>query len=602
MELVYGLVPLALLVVAAVAIKLFGDWFDRRRARRRAAEAGETGDAVPHKPRGTSADAALPGAGARDDAPGIDVEAVAASRLARIRAARNENSAPYEPYDAPDAPDTSDAPAAPAAPAVPAPQPAAAQGEESVTAVLRRQVPLRDEPPRSWLGGLPMMPEDVEWPRGVSEENPDAGEIPLHFLAQIACEDLPADLWGGLGPRTGWLLFFINPNDGTAEGEGMRRVLYTTELGTERQPPFDCGPVHDKVYTGGSYNWLAAEDVPAFWRRWPVDIVAMPNALTLHEEDGSTWKTASPDNLSDILYADVPYSKTKFSNPMPRLRPLTFGQARDSVEALAQSLRYKVRAPVDDAARELLLADGGHARLMADLEANRERLAAMPPEELEPQQVRRIAFLEAAIPEYAAMDAEAVLSSIEARHAEWLVWREKIAGGCDQIAAMLAKSGADAPLSDDYWRQLQATFAGKHFDHLELRHSRFRDRDFPVSLMSPRETIELKLPKGMDQIAIEYYLDPAHRDQLPADWAASQEPAWRALYNNRPHRMGGYHDGLQSEPIEDPAFGQMLLMQIATDDAMDWCWGDGGVYFFWIRPEHLEACDFSGVEVWLECH
>jgi len=65
--------------------------------------------------------------------------------------------------------------------------------------------------------------------------------------------------------------------------------------------------------------------------------------------------------------------------------------------------------------------------------------------------------------------------------------------------------------------------------------------------------------------------------------------------------MSGYHNGLQSEPIEDPGFSQMLLMQIATDDAMDWCWDDGGVYFFWIRPEHLEARDFSGVEVWLEC-
>jgi hypothetical protein len=524
--------------------------------------------------------------------PGLRGGSTPGDRLKRIRAAHDGDSAPYVPPP-------SATVRSPAAAVPPAPQ---ARRSESVTAVLRRQVPLRDAPPRSWLGGLPMMPDGIEWPRGVSEENPQAGEVPLHFLAQIACEDLPADLWGGLGPRTGWLLFFINANDGTAEGEGMRRVLYTTERGTERQPPFDCGPVHDKVYTGGSYNWLEKDDVPSFWRRWPVDIVTMPNALTLHEEDGSTWKTASPDNLSDILYADVPYSKTEFAGPMPRLRPLTFGQARDAVVALAQSLRYKVRAPVDDAARDLLLADGGHARLMADLDANRERLAALPPEGLEPQQVRRIAFLDAAIPEFAAMDAEGVLTSIADRHEEWLAWRETIAGGCDQIAAMLAKSDTAAPLTEDYWQQLQASFAGKHFDHLELRHSRFRDGDFPVSLMSPRDMIELKLPKGMDQIAIEYYLDPARRDQLPADWAASQEPAWRALYNNRPHRMGGYHDALQSEPIEDPAFGQMLLMQIATDDAMDWCWGDGGVYFFWIRPEHLEACDFSGVEVWLECH
>jgi hypothetical protein len=588
MELVYGFMPLALLAVAALAIKLFCDWFDKRSARQQMPRAYKTSDAPP---RANTAKTDRPAPIDEAAAPKTAGFPIAASRLARIRAGHHEDSASSLPPVAP---------VAPAAPSI-AKQPCPPQ-RESITAVLRRQVPVRDEPPRSWLGGLPVMPDDIEWPRGVSYENPEAGEVPLHFLAQIACEDLPADLWGGLGPRTGWLLFFINPNDGTAEGEGMRRVLYTTELGSERQPPFDCGPVCDKVYTGGSYSWLAADNVPAFWRRWPIDIVTMPNALTLHEEEGSTWKTASPDNLSDILYADVPYSKTEFASPMPRLRPLTFGQARDAVEALAQSLRYKVQAPVDDAARDLLVADGGHARLLNDLETNRERLSALPQGGLEPPQLRRIAFLEAAIPEFAAMDAEGMLASIADRHDEWLAWRDKIAGGCDQIAAMLAKSDAAAPLTDDYWQQLQATFAGKHFDYLELRHSRFRDGDFPVSLMSPRETIELKLPQGMDQIAIEYYLDPARRDQLPADWAASQEPGWRTLYNNRPHRMGGYHDGLQSEPIEDPAFGQILLLQIASDDAMDWCWGDGGVYFFWIRPEHLAACDFSGVEVWLECH
>lgn len=595
MELVYGFVPLALLAVAALAIRLISGRRDKRHAETLAAEAEDAGDGAPAMPPPNTAKTAQSDAVEQDAASDTGTDLLPARRLARIRAAHDEDSTPYV------------APTPPAPPTMPIPPPAAEQSraprEEIVTAVLRRQVPVRDGPPRSWLGGLPMMPEGMEWPRGIDAENPAQGEIPLHFLAQIACEDLPADLWGGLGPRTGWLLFFINPNNATADTEGSRRVLWTTELGSERQPPFDCGPVHDKIYTGGSYNWLAVDDIPAFWRRWPVDIVKMPNALTVHEEEGSsTRKTASPENLAEILYADVPLSKTEFSAPMPRLRPLTFGQARASVEAMARSLRFDVRPPIDDKARELLLAEGGHTNLLADLETNRERLAAMPTENLEPQQARRIAFLEAAIPEFAAMDAAGVIASIESRHEQWLAWREKIAKGCDQIATMLAKSAADTLLSEDHWQQLQATFVGTAFDHMELRHSHYRDGPFPVSLMSPHETIELKLPEGMNQIAIEYYLDPARRDLLPMDWAASQEPAWRALYNNRPHRMGGYHDGLQSEPIEDPNFGQMLLMQIATDDAMDWCWGDGGVYFFWIRPEHLEARDFSGVEVWMECH
>lgn len=595
MELSSDYTSLMLLVSALVIIVQLVRGVAKRRGESRAAEAEAQVDAqaLPRQV-GFTAEAT--------PEPDVRGAPTPANRLARIRAEHDGDSAPHVPPQLPQTnPPVASIPPAPQAPSPVSEHQHAPRGE-SVTAVLRRQVPVRDEPPRSWLGGLPMMPESVEWPRGVSYENPEAGEVPLHFLAQIACEDLPADLWGGLGPRTGWLLFFINPNDGTAEGEGMRRVLYTTELGTERQPPFDCGPVCDKVYTGGTYSWLAADDVPAFWRRWPIDIVTMPNALTMHEENGSTWKTASPNNLSDILYADVPYSKTEFASPMPRLRPLTFGQARDAVEALARRLRAKTEPPVEDAARKLLLSEGGHARLIAELVANRERFAAMAPEVIVPQQVQRIAFLDAVIPELAAMDSKGVLTHIESVHEQWLAWRETIAKGCDQIAAMLARSDADTVLSQDHWEQLEATFAGKHFDHLKLYYHKFRDDAFPVSVARQRDSIELKPAQGFGAIAIEYYLDPARRHLLPSGWAATQEPGWRTLYINRPHRMGGYHDGVQSEPIKDPAFGQMLLLQIATDNAMDWCWGDGGSYFFWIRPEHLEACDFSGVEVWLECH
>jgi hypothetical protein len=54
-----------------------------------------------------------------------------------------------------------------------------------VSVILRRQVPVRyDEPVRPWLGGPPMMPEQIGWPR-------DAEGAPLRFPAQIACADLP---------------------------------------------------------------------------------------------------------------------------------------------------------------------------------------------------------------------------------------------------------------------------------------------------------------------------------------------------------------------------------------------------------------------------
>ncbi|MCB1021861.1 MAG: DUF1963 domain-containing protein, partial [Acidobacteria bacterium] len=86
------------------------------------------------------------------------------------------------------------------APAAPTEAPMRVQPDETgvvetVSVVLRRQIPPRfDEPPRSWLGGLPRMPDRIAWPRSVSSADPKKGERPLRFVAQIACEDLPREL------------------------------------------------------------------------------------------------------------------------------------------------------------------------------------------------------------------------------------------------------------------------------------------------------------------------------------------------------------------------------------------------------------------------
>src|SRR5689334_18056536 len=83
----------------------------------------------------------------------------------------------------------------------------------------------------------------------------------------LAGADLPAELWGGLGPRQGWLLLFIDPNQGAPEGPDALRILHVDALGSERQPPTDLGPVHDGVYSGFDYDYCrTADEVPRRWR------------------------------------------------------------------------------------------------------------------------------------------------------------------------------------------------------------------------------------------------------------------------------------------------------------------------------------------------
>ena len=96
----------------------------------------------------------------------------------------------------------------------------------------------KQERQKSKLGGNPNLPDSIAWP-----VNPQG--IPLDFLAQIYCPDLP----GGLGlPDTGTLFFFYDAEEMPWEGEGdekrYRAVIYTLESLPEAtrssggRPPF----------------------------------------------------------------------------------------------------------------------------------------------------------------------------------------------------------------------------------------------------------------------------------------------------------------------------------------------------------------------------
>lgn len=174
--------------------------------------------------------------------------------------------------------------------------------QEMVTAVLRRQVPPRDEPARSWIGGLPMLPDAIEWPRAKNSEYPEAGEIPLSFVAQIACADLPQDLWSGAGPREGWLVFFVATwGCASFDDEGSIRVFHTSELGRKRQAPADKRSVGDPNYSGGDNTALN-------YTGWPVDIVAFPNQPSFPSANpwaGDDLVSPIPPRFESLLYDGV---------------------------------------------------------------------------------------------------------------------------------------------------------------------------------------------------------------------------------------------------------------------------------------------------------
>jgi len=205
---------------------------------------------------------------ARDPEPPVEI---APSRLARI-SAKPAYDHVSEPAHA-----ASETAAPVVAPTLVEARPSASSLEESLEAMaaatvrqaaapragggikLIPRIPPRDAiHTRSWLGGRPRLPQTEQWPRieGVRAD----------FLAQIACADLPRDLWNGLGPREGWLAIFGHPDTTAAT------ALHLPEAGPPREPPAAPGEAWFSPYGALRLGNLAALAVRAF-PEWPVDLV-----------------------------------------------------------------------------------------------------------------------------------------------------------------------------------------------------------------------------------------------------------------------------------------------------------------------------------------
>jgi hypothetical protein len=336
---------------------------------------------------------------------------------------------------------------------------------ESVSVVLRRQVPVRwEEPARSWIGGLPRMPESVEWPLGPTTDYPARGPTPLHFVAQIACADLPPDLWGGLGPREGWLLLFLNGQDwDVTENSAAVRVLHIAEPGPERAPPPGIHPVHDEVYTGPDYGFVRTqEDIPTVWRRWPVDLVTIPNRVI----EGAQTPAIIPQNFASILYDGAPVQDEGRVEP-PWKAPFTWRGALYVVDSIARvlakehtlrlgNIREKLSAPgwIADAINR---TDAQLARWLASpaLQPTAENASSEVKARLEtarPIILDKIEKLRAARQLLAdSADAATLLARMDQTHRDYAAWRDSAKQRVAALRERIVAHDLDTPIAAEDW-------------------------------------------------------------------------------------------------------------------------------------------------------
>lgn len=194
--------------------------------------------------------------------------------------------------------------------------------EEPAIGMARIYPPDPTTPSRSFMGGLPKLPDDVNWP--ISAETNKA----YTFLGQIDCRDLPRSNAGRWLPETGTLWFFRQQDNhpyfeeivsNTDEDHVVYRDVDATEL-SERQPPDGppwwegtWGKTSDREGFGpqslvnlvGCYGSVLA--------KWPLEFALLQTYRNDWNNSATVWE-----------YGETERPDLSAPSDLPRLKRITF--------------------------------------------------------------------------------------------------------------------------------------------------------------------------------------------------------------------------------------------------------------------------------------
>ncbi|MDR6832194.1 MULTISPECIES: DUF1963 domain-containing protein [unclassified Sphingopyxis] len=420
---------------------------------------------------------------------------------------------------------------------------------------------------QSRFGGLPALPDAIEWPRMKDG-------TPLHFLAQIDCSALPVR---GVLPDRGLLFFFGRDDDEQIWGEDYVgdqawRVIHAPgAVGDDpaRPAPPDLMPI------GGSYprpNWrpllLEGETGPNVHVEWPIELRAMdtwPDAAALTDEDfgagsGEGWRSrllalvnkekqaqqqeadraqlwdAYQDQL-DVKRADAFYAASGFARPRPK-----------TGEPYFRNTQLAMRILQEDSGSHAWPDRWIHVGFFCRaLRAGLERPTAR--KNIEDAEAR----IAAAAKWISIADASDPAAPVPAAE------RDTFRRWATSMQRGEAKVALDYAVAD--WMLEAAKAAIRSFAH------------------DPRKAA-LITPTLYDVMAPHFQGDSA----------------WGIQYSQM---LGHAPSSQQARETDDPT---VCLLNLASDAGLGWMFGDVGEATFWIAPDALAQRDFSKAWATLEGH
>lgn len=436
-------------------------------------------------------------------------------------------------------------------------------------------------PGNSHFGGLPSLPDGLEWPRTPSG-------VPLHFLCQVDCGEIG---WETLLPDRGLLYFFGRDDEeqiwGSEEPQEDCRVLYAPgalrSIG-ETAPPADL-PAIGWGYPRGAFPDVALDGEPPrrLHHRWPI----LPLPMDTFPDQGGLPDVVEDYETKGRRLSSEMLKRARLRRFWPWLRPLPLsaGPAPDQAvwDRYGELLPwYRARAfeeatgikVVEDDACEMQFRQG--QRIFAD--------GTFPQHWIFIHYIARLALLRRyPIPPSDDPEAARALAEMEARiDAEARAWFDR---------------SREVPLETPVGETDRGDFrewVGKLGPGRASPGHRAAEWAFTAAI--PVIRFWAGAPDRAALIAPSVYeamADYFHAIHL-------QHGAEKDWYHFQLAQMLGLPPASQQAvSADDP---EICLLNLASDNGLGWSFGDAGECTFWISPEDLAARDFTRVRGVIEGH
>lgn len=468
---------------------------------------------------------------------------------------------------------------------------------------------------RSRLGGRPLLPESFDWPWS------RARKVPLHFLAQIDCAELPridARL-----PTKGMLFFFASDGEEQIWSDGAPedsvRVIYAPVIAAdqaEREAPQELPPIGRQALGGeyGEPTWpLPGESGSSLHTSWPLA------ALRIDSWPDYSAIIETPI-FRDVVTRGIGFARIGEIAAMRALagarEPLPDGyeEARAALKVIEPLYERRVKAlrvAAVIAATALPTRTGQSPvwgktvgdRFLWPIDTRSKDPKPFPQAGIMMDRIARLLTRSVSKLQkdsnYQQADIQEQLRSVEAASRRWI---ERAA----TIGLDAAPSETDASQFGNWLAELITSRGAPEMTHqpaarTNLSNLQFRlEREMSHILLQALSSCIVYAagsPRAAALIPPRFYND-FENDHLPFrqskyGWDAACED-WRL--EAWIHQMLGHAASAQEAAAADGL--PVLLLQLCWDDAIGMNFGDVGVASFWIKPEHLAKRRFD--QVWGE--